>query len=337
MSCYALVCAGQSDAGGAMEARQVFEKLLLLLLTERFWPHGQDALDPASLAAGDRVLFCLATPHGPELIGDAVAASASAPLTEPELAECRLYLGPAMAPGPATLTHAVTLETITVWDEPFVATDGDGAAAFELARALAGLYQTGSVRRVSETAHQWAIARRDGVAPAPVVSDPAPPPAWPSPAPPAPVAPSFAGPARPAEAGSVRQLLAAHWDLVDFGERLERVDGTGRSSGIATPVGSIDFACQSATGDLVAVICANGEPPEQLASSVAHRLAWARQYLAHPGQSVRGMLVLTDPRARWTVPAPPGVDVRRLQLACPRAETALVPGPPVAPPGDVAD
>ncbi len=337
MACYVLVCAGQSDADGSVEARQVFEKLLLLLLTERFWPHGQDGREPQLLHAGDRVLFCLASSRGPELIGDATASSPSAPLAERQLAECRLYLGPAMPPGPGALTHAVVLERARVWEQSLTVTDDDSPAAFDLARTLGGLYRPGAVRPISDESYQWVMSRQEPLdRPAPLLAQPAEPPA---PRPPiARVAPTPPPrpPAQPQGAEATRAFLAAYWRHVDFGERLEPLIGDSGGRSITTPAGPIDLACRSAdTGDLLALLCIDGEPVEEVRSSVAERLTWARENLAEDGQRVRGVLILTGsgPDAKDLVG--PGVEVRRLQIAC--AAPADLPGPAPVPEPDAAE
>jgi len=339
MSYHVLICAGESDAGGAIEARQAFEKLLLLFLTERFWPHGVDASCEPRLEAGDEVVFCLATTRGPALIGDAVVASPSSPLTDQQLAECQLYLGPAMPSRRGALTHAVGLERARVWEEPVSVVDDGDPAAFELARTLSGVYRTGAVRTIPEVSYRWAQARqiRDGPPPATVPAAtpahhaeavlPAPPPRS-TPAPPP--SQSVSCPPQPHGADAVRAFLHAYWHLVDFGEPLELMNGSTGGRDIPTPAGPIDFACRSRTsGDLVAVVCVDGEPPSALESSLTHRLAWARQFLAQPGQRVRGMVVVSDPRVRVRDEGDPGVEVRRLQVLC--SPPASAHGPLVAP------
>jgi len=345
MSHHVLISAGHSDAGGTIEARQAFEKLLLLLLTERFWPHGVDESDGPRLEAGDQVLFCLATSRGPELIGDAVVATRSTPLTDQQLAECQLYLGPALPPGRGALTHVATLERARVWEEPVSVVDDGDPAAFELARTLGGVYRTGAVRTIPEVSYRWALSRQLRSDPPPAVVPPRVPagPAdapWAAPPPRStPAAPPSQGvphPPVPEGGDAVRAFLRAYWQLVDFGEPLELMNGSTGGQDIPTPAGPIDFVCRSRTsGDLVAVVCLDGEPPSAVKSTLTHRLAWARQFLAQPGQRVRGMVVVSDPRVQVGDGVDPGVEVRRLQVVC--SPDAGAPAPLVTPPAEAEE
>jgi hypothetical protein len=336
MDHYVLICAGQSDAGGSVEARQAFEKLLLLLLTERFWPHGRDGAEPRLPQAGDRVLFCLAANGGPELIGDATVAASSRPLTDQQLAECRLYLGPAMPPGPDALTHAVVLERTRVWERSIIVADDDGPIAFDLARALGGIYRTGGVRAVGEAAYEWLMSQQRLGSPAhdpptvPVATVPAPEPPAVRPSP-QPREPAHLPASSSTDAA--RAFLAAYWPLVDFGERLELIEGPVAGRSITTPAGPVDFACLSPdTGDLVALICLNGEPLAQMGQALTQRLAWMREYLAQPGQHVRGMVVLTGATAGVEAIQTADMQVRQLRVSCPTASS----GPASEPAPDTA-
>jgi len=242
-----------------------------------------------------------------------------------------------MPPGPGALSHAVVLERARVWERSLTVTDDDSPAAFDLARTLSGLYRPGAVRPMSEAGYQWVMSRQSPP------DRPAPPPA--KPAEPTAARPSSArvAPApqprllaQPKGAEATRAFLSAYWRYIDFGERLELLNGATGGRSTPTPAGPVDFACQSAdTGDLVALLCIDGEPVDEVRSSVAQRLAWVRQHLAQDGQRVRGVLILTGPGPDASELVGPGVEVRRLQIAC--AAPADPPGPAPVPEPDAAE
>jgi hypothetical protein len=208
MRYHVLVCSGHAETGEVIAARQTFEKLLLLLLTERFWPHCSDSPGSANLQPGDRVLFCLATKSAPAIVGDALVATPSEPLSAQRLAETRIYLGPAMPPEPGLLTHAVGLEHIAVWDEPWRPPGDDDPVAFDLAKALAGVYRTGSVRLIARETFEQIMSQRPASPPRSTEA--------------AHSAQKAEGSARPmlGAGGGFADLLRSLWDQVDLGEPL---------------------------------------------------------------------------------------------------------------------
>lgn len=304
MRYYVLVCSGHAETGEAIAARQTFEKLFLLLLTERFWPHGSDVGSAPDLQPGDRVLFCLATRSAPAIVGDALVASPSTPLTAQQLAEIRIYLGPAMPPEPGTLTHATGLEHVAIWDEPWRPPGDDDPVAFDLAKALAGLYRTGSVRPLARETFGQILREKRVTAPVPAGG----------------CAGAGTGRAQPGQAAmarpsAVRELLRSWWSLIDFGEPLYLLDGSSVPD--ANDVeGPLDLVCEAGqSGDLVAVVCAEGDDPATLIPALKRRLAWLRENGARLGQRVRGMLLVLDPQTEVDPPREPDVEVWRLNLS----------------------
>jgi len=303
MRYHVLVCSGHAETGEVIAARQTFEKLLLLLLTERFWPHGSDSPGSANLQPGDRVLFCLSTKSAPAIVGDALVAIPSETLSAQRLAETRIYLGPAMPPEPGLLTHAVGLEHVAVWDEPWRPPGDDDPVAFDLAKALAGVYRTGSVRLIARETFERIMAQR-----------PAPPPRSTGPAH---SAQQAEGRGRPVPAaGGFTELLRSLWDEIDLGEPLYPLDGSSVGGAPEGPAGRADLVCEAAeSGDLVAVSCLHGEPPDRFMAGVRKRLAWLEENSARLGQRVRALVVVVDPRMEVADLDDQDIEVRRLNLA----------------------
>lgn len=318
---YALVTAGHAHATGSLEAQQAFEKLLLMLLTEGVWAHGSHPSDSGGLTPGDQVLFCLATSRGPEVIGTAVVVAPSRPITVDKLAEARVYLGAAMPPEPDALTHVVGLEQFDIWDSPYEPSGEDDPAVYELGRSLGGVYRTGAVREVSAELY------------ARVTGQPVPEPV----APPIPeVVPTVAPP--PAEptlspVGPAMTLLLENWEAVDFGERLELLNGAATGERTVTPEGPIDALCEAPeSGDMVAMLWTDGEDIEALPETLAKRLSWLQEYKARPGQHVRGMLLTLNGGLDGVTLSGTDAEVRKLRLVAAPDGQAPPPVPEEPPP-----
>ncbi len=320
---FALVVAGQASAGAVVQASESFEKLLLLLLTEGIWPHGLD--NGIELAAGDEVVFALITPEGPRVQGCAIATSPSEPMLPEHVEAARLYLGTSMPTDLRAMTHSAELEEFQVWDDPWEPASPDDATVGELAQALDSAFTTGLVRKLPPQTFGKLVGREIAADPEPVpipdpISEPepiipptvavAPPPAEP----PTPAAPTVAG------------LLVQNWNLVDFGEPLALLNGAANGDRTDTPAGPIDALCEASdTGDMVAMIWADGEAPDELARSVPKRLAWLREYRARPGQRVRGILVTGNGSLDGSALNGADVDVRRLRILCTSPDEPAVP------------
>ncbi len=303
MRYYVLVCAGHAETGEVIAARQTFEKLLLLLLTERFWPHGSDSGAVSDLQPGDRVLFCLATKSAPSIVGDALVASPSTALTAQQLAEIRIYLGPAMPPEPGILTHAVGLEHVVIWDEPWRPPGDDDPVAFDLAKALAGVYRTGSVRPLARETFGQILEQKRVTAPVPADGFSAA----------AATSPESGQPAisRPPR---IQDLLRSWWDLIDLGEPMHLLDGSSIPDADAGD-DPVDLVCEAGhSGDLVAVACVESGDPAKLIPAFKRRLAWLRENGARLGQRVRGLLLVLDPRIEVDLREEPDIEVWRLSL-----------------------
>jgi hypothetical protein len=301
MRYHVLVCSGHAETGEVIAARQTFEKLLLLLLTEGFWPHASDTGSSSDLQPGDRVLFCLATKSAPAVVGDALVADPSTPLTAQQLAEIRIYLGPAMPLEAGILTHAVGLDHLAIWDEPWRPPGDDDPVAFDLAKALAGVYRTGSVRPIArETCEQILAQRRLEV---PLQAAPATPDAL------------ARGSGPGGEPVMLRELLRSSWDMLDFGEPLHVLNGSSVSQA-ANPADPLDLVCEGgSSGDLVAVACVGRQDPARLIPAFRRRLTWLRENAARLGQRVRGLLLVLDPHAGLDVRAEPDIEIWHLNLS----------------------
>jgi len=300
MGAFVLVTAGRLESWGWIDASQVFEKLLLLQLSEGYWPHGSDGVEGEGPLPNDVILLCLAAEDGLEIVGDAPVAERSVPLTPARLGQVRMYLGPALPPEPDAFTHGVVLTELSIWDRPWVCRDRGGPAATEIEAALKGRKRTGVLRAISWQAFETITGRR-----APEMTH---------------EAASLKLPTQGTASDhrgtcGARDFVAANWELVDFGEHLALLDGTERSMDVRTPAGAIDLLCTAGdSGDLVAVMWANGEAPPDLLAAAQARLSWLRE--RWPGRRVRGLIVTLGERRDLPLATEDHLEVRRLRIVC---------------------
>jgi hypothetical protein len=294
MSAFVLVTTGRSHGETSVAPAEVFEKLMLLLLSEGFWPHGDQPLAGRLLEPGDVVLFCLVGESGAEIVGDARVVAPSQPLAPQHLAHVHMYLGHLLPPDPGALTHAVALDEVNIWDEGSSHAEDEALIAEALAAAQdAG--QTGALRPVHCLAHEEPTEHAADIeAPAQEETSPE-------------------RPLPPPHGCDAKPFILANWELVDFGEPLRPVKGNGAGT-IETPAGPVDVICEGRDpSDVVAVMWANGEPPDQLLADVRERLAWLRAHVGQEGGSVRGLILTLDGR-HDLASLDDDLEVRRLRL-----------------------
>jgi len=298
MGAYLLVTAGRRDPGERVEATQVFEKLMLLLLSEGFWPHGACGSDGVALEPADVVLFCLVDGETVQIVGDAAVAAGSSPLGPQRLGQVRMYLGPALPPDPAAFTHSVVLTQMSLLDEPCRCGLESEWAGSEVRAALQGRAATGEVLPVARETFESLVGR---AAPEEAFYERAPRP------------PRTAAPAPASHDHELRDAVFANFGLVDFGERLRppvRRD-------VPTPAGRIDLVCESADGgEIIAVMWANGEPPQEVLAAAHERLAWLRHDLGEERREVRGLVLTLDGSGDMAAGDNGELQVRQVRIRC---------------------
>ena len=298
MSAFVLVTTGRPDDDAPVAPAQVFEKLMLLHLSEGFWPHDVRGLRGRLLEPDDVVLLCLVGEGGVEVVGDAVVAARSVPLSAEHLGRVHMYLGHVLPGEPGPFTHAVTLAEVSIWDDVRRCGQDDPPTVDVLA-AVEAAGHTGAVRPIGTEVYARFAGRSvpEGVG-APPPDD---------------LPPEFA-PAPAGECGA-RAFILANWELVDFGAALRPVEGTGVGA-IETPAGPIDMILEGeGPDDIVAVMWADGEPPDEFLAAVRERLAWLRANMGHDSRRVRGLILTLDSRHDLTL-AEEDLDVRRLRILC---------------------
>jgi len=279
MAAFLLVTTGRTDGAMPVTPAEVFEKLMLLLLSEGFWPHAVQDPSGRLLEPGDSVRFCLVGEDGAQVVGDARVAARSTPLTPPHLAHVHMYVGHLLPSEPGALSHAVALAAVNIWDDARPCTEADAPTPDLLAAAHTGAVLPAGLPEPMETS----------------------PPEL---------------PASPPHGCEAQAFILANWELVDFGEPLRPVEDTGIGA-IATPAGPIDLICEGADSeDVVAVMWANGEPPDELLAAVRERLAWLRRNVGQDGRRVRGLILTLDGRHDDIALADGDLDVRRLRILC---------------------
>ena len=311
MSACVLVTTGRPDGDAPVAPAQVFEKLMLLHLSEGFWPHDVQGLRGRLLELDDVVLFCLVGESGVEVVGDAVVAARSVPLTPEHLGRVHMYLGHLLPSEPGPFTHAVALAEVSIWDDVRRCGEEDPPTVDLLAAAETAGY-TGAVWPIAAEAYARLTGR-----PAPEgVGAP----------PPDDLPPEF--PPAPPGSCDAKAFVLANWELVDFGAPLRAVEGAGVGA-IETPAGTIDMILEGeGTDDVVAVMWADGEPPDEFLAAVRERLAWLRANVGHDSRRIRGLILTLDSRHDLTL-AEEDLDVRRLRILCEPVGPALpfVPDP----------
>jgi hypothetical protein len=300
MGAFLMVTAGRTEAGGRIDAPRVFEKLMLLHLSEGVWPHGPVGTNGHGLAPNDVVLFCLADEGGTQLVGDAVVAVRSTPLTPQRLGQVRTYLGPALPPDPQVFTHSSVLTQFNIWEQPRTC-HADEPTGAEVLAALRDARRTGVVRPIGPPTFEAIVGR-------PVLDVPEGP-------------PGETPQAEPAHAASdlrvVREFVRANWALVDFGEPLQPIEGTLGGGPLGTPAGPVDMLCEGADPrDLVAVMWADGEPASELVAAARRRVAWLRNTAADGIGRVRGLILTVDERPELATAEGDEIQVQRLRIRC---------------------
>jgi hypothetical protein len=303
MAAHLLVTTWVGDADRQTNAAAAFERLLLLLLTEGFWPHARGN-SPFCLAPNDVLLFALADYGSVSLVGDATVVAASTSLTEQRVSQVRAYLGDTVRAGADALAYAVVLSQVNIWPEPKACRPDGPPAEAAVCEALDGARHTGAVCALADGVFELLT----GAPPPETVSPPDRPgeAAW----------ACQEGPP-PAEYGTVPNLLRQYWSVMDFGERLVPVNGSRGGLPTATPAGPIDLVCEAhPSGDLVAVIWADGQPPSAVMGAAAERLRWLRETHARAGQRVRAMVVAIGAEPVALAVPDPSIEVRNLRLVC---------------------
>jgi len=307
MGAFVLLTAGGGDPGGQIEATHVFERLMLLLLSEGFWPHGVRGAERA-LEPSDVVLFGLVERGETQIVGDAVVGAGSLPLTPQRLGQVRMYLGPMLPGDPSTFTHSVVLTQLNLRGEPW-ACQADGPFPGQaVATAVGPETATGAVLPVEAAAYEAITGR--GVPEEPVRHrEPE------------------ALPAEPASAAphdhALRDLVLGNPSLVDLGVRLR----LPARKDVPTPAGTIDLLGETEDGrEVLAVMWANGDPPADVLAAAHARLAWLREDLAVHGHHVRGLVLALDGSEALAAGSDGELEVRRVRVLCEPLEPPRAPG-----------
>lgn len=278
MGAFVLVTTSEKGSVGPIPASQVFERLMLLLLSEGFWPHRTNEIAGRGLQVGDAVLFCLILNEGPQIVGDAVVASGSVPLTPQRLGQVGMYLGSTTPPDLTAFTHYVVLTQWKILDHPRQCVGGVDPAEDALIEALRPPISTGAVRPLSAEAFQRLTGR--------IVPEVTPP-------------PSAEMPASPRPACDMKAFLLANWALVDFGEPLRPLPEVLASENGEPALGGIDLVCENTrSGDLVAIVWANGDAPAEALARARVQVARLADSPLAAKRKVRGLVLTSGPGAK---------------------------------------
>lgn len=274
MGAFVLVTAGVNH-GVSITASQVFERLLLLLLSEGFWPYVADDGFGRNLRPGDGILFCLLADEGPLIVGDALVASPAVPVTSDRLGHIALYLGPAVPVQSIAFSHCVVLTQWRIMDEPRVCVPGRDPGEDAVIQAIQPPVGTGAVRPLGAEAFQRLTGR---------------------------VIPNVELSSEPEAASpilgvcDVRAFVLANWSLVDFGEPLKPLPWPGTTED--STASGIDLVCENPrTKELVAIMWANGDLPAAALAKARACLAQFRKTALAASRTVRGLVLTADPNA----------------------------------------
>jgi len=89
----------------------------------------------------------------------------------------------------------------------------------------------------------------------------------------------------------VRELVCDEPELIEPGLEVYEEGGRAIGGGFDTEVGSIDLLARGASGELVVVMVAEGEPGREFVANVLERVGWVRKHKSKSGEPVRAIVL----------------------------------------------
>jgi hypothetical protein len=192
--------------------------------------------------------------------------------------------------------YGVRLEQISIWEALRPVEDLLPALDFIDNKQFWGPYFQGGVRHVSEKDYRTIVTGKlkNGQPKPPIAAD-------------------LESDAEFALETHLEEFLDRNWQSIDFGSKLEKYQ-VEEQSGRQFPVGSwsIDFLCSDKlTGDFVVVELKRGKTSDAAVGQILRYIAYVKENLAKPGQSVRGIIIAKeiDEALRYAIKPLPNVEV----------------------------
>jgi hypothetical protein len=252
------------------------QEILGQRMKDGFWGLGERTPNRKNVQKGDRVVFYLGNPV--KAFGaSACLATSSFELSEQEKQEVSHGLNLYRPP------YGVRLEQIKVWEKLRSIEELIPELSFIENKDFWGPYFQGGVRLLGEKDFSTIMNGDLGI--------------------------GHNRPSLPANGESkaefalethLEEFMDQNWNGIDFGSQLQRYE-VEEQSGRQFPLGpwSADFlCCDKQTGDFVVVELKRGKTSDTTVGQILRYMAYVKETLAQPGQSVRGIIVAKEVEGR---------------------------------------